>query len=170
MISGDKNMGSVRAGAKEDDGPRISAETEFTVEFYEVDSMEMVWHGNYVNYLERVRRILLNRIGYGYRAMKESGFAFPVTDVSLKFIRPLRFGDKVLAKAVLEEYENRLRIIYTLFNAAGELTTKGITTQMAFDIAKNESCFVCPQVFIDKVEQIKAELSSTGQDGTADHG
>ncbi|MDR2073677.1 MAG: acyl-CoA thioesterase [Spirochaetaceae bacterium] len=132
----------------------ISAELEFSVEFYEVDSMEIVWHGNYINYMERARCALLNLIGYGYRSMKESGFAFPVTDVSLKFIRPLRFGDRVRARAILDEYENRLRIKYELFNAGtGELTTKGISTQMAFDIAKNDSCFVCPPVFIKKVEE-----------------
>jgi acyl-CoA thioester hydrolase len=142
------------------DPRRISAETEFNVEFYEVDSMEVVWHGNYVNFLERVRCVLLNHIGYNYLAMKESGYAFPVTEVSLKFIRPLRFGDKVRARAYLEEYENRLRIKYELFNAAtGELTTKGVSTQMAFDMAKNDSCFICPAVFTDRVEAMLRDLS-----------
>jgi acyl-CoA thioester hydrolase len=141
------------------DPRRISAEIEFTVEFYELDPLEVVWHGNYLNYFERVRRVLLDRIGYGYAEMKTSGFAFPVTGVSLKFIRPLRLGDRVRARAVLEEYENRLRINYELFNAAGEITTKGQSTQMAYDMAKNDSSFVCPQIFIDKVEALLAEDS-----------
>ncbi|MDR2314723.1 MAG: acyl-CoA thioesterase [Spirochaetaceae bacterium] len=144
----------------------ISAELEFSVEFYEVDSMEIVWHGNYINYMERARRALLNRIGYGYRSMKEAGFAFPVIDVSLKFIRPLRFGDRVRARAVLEEYENRLRIKYELFNAdTGELTTKGTSTQMAFDIAKNDSCFVCPPGLIKKVEDLLTSDPVNGDPG-----
>jgi acyl-CoA thioester hydrolase len=139
---------------------RISAETEFNVEFYEVDSMEVVWHGNYVNFLERVRCVLLNRIGYNYQAMKESGYVFPVTEVSLKFIKPLHFGDAVRARAYLEEYENRLRIKYELFNAVtGELTTRGVSTQMAFDIAKNDSCFVCPAIFTERVEKLLRELA-----------
>jgi acyl-CoA thioester hydrolase len=41
----------------------ITAETEFTVEFYDVDSMEIVWHGNYVKYLEKARCVLLDHIG-----------------------------------------------------------------------------------------------------------
>jgi acyl-CoA thioester hydrolase len=146
----------------ESDEQKISAETEFTVEFYEVDSMEVVWHGVYINYLERARRALLDLIGYGYKSMKDAGFAFPVTEVSLKYIRPLRFGEKVRAKAILEEYENRIKIKYELYNAAGEITTKAVSTQMAFDIAKNDSCFFCPQVFIDKVEQLKTELLKNG--------
>ena len=143
---------------QDNDELKITAEAEFSVEFYEVDSMEVVWHGIYINYLERGRCALLNRIGYGYKAMKETGFAFPVTEVSLKYIRPLRFGEKARVRAILEEYENRLKIRYEIFNASGEITTKAVSTQMAYDIAKNDSCFVCPKVLIDKVEQIKAEL------------
>jgi acyl-CoA thioester hydrolase len=133
----------------------ITAETEFNVEFYDVDSMEVAWHGNYVKYLEKARCALLDQIGYGYPAMKDSGFAFPVTEISLKYIRPLRFGERVRARAILDEYENRLRIKYELYNArTGELTTKGMSTQMAVDIGKGDSCFICPQIFIDKVETL----------------
>jgi acyl-CoA thioester hydrolase len=136
----------------------IKAETEFTVEFYDVDSMAVVWHGNYIKYFEKARCALLNKIGYGYREMKDSGYAFPVTDISLKYMRPLRFGDRVKAQAVLDEYENRIRIKYALSNAVtGEVTTKGMSTQMALHAASGDSCFVCPKIFTDRVEaMIKA--------------
>jgi acyl-CoA thioester hydrolase len=133
----------------------LSAEIEFSVEFYDVDSMDMVWHGNYIKYFEKARCALLNKIGYGYREMKESGYAFPVTDISVKFLKPLGFGKKVRALAVLDEYENCLRIKYRLYNAeTGLLTTKGRSTQMAYSIAEENSCFVCPRVFIEKVEAL----------------
>ncbi len=131
----------------------ISQEIEFTVAFYDVDSLNIVWHGNYIKFFELARCALLDKIGYGYNEMKESGFAFPVTSVSVKFINPLRFGDLVRARAVLTEYENCLKIKYELYNACtGEKTTKGESSQMAFDMAKGESCFVCPPVFIEKVK------------------
>jgi acyl-CoA thioester hydrolase len=130
----------------------IWAETEFTVEFYEVDSMEVVWHGNYVQYMEKARCALLNRIGCGYRVMKAEGYAFPVTGVSLKFIRPLFFGDRVRALAILDEYENCLRIKYEFYNAVtGELTTKGVSTQMAYNIEKRDSCFACPPFLTGRI-------------------
>jgi acyl-CoA thioester hydrolase len=131
----------------------ISAEIEFTVEFYDVDPMQVVWHGNYIKYFEKARCALLNRIGYGYKEMIASGYAFPVTSLNLKYISPLRFGDLVRARATLEEYENCLKIKYELTNAeTGVVSTRGGSTQMAFDVAANESCFVCPQIFIDRVE------------------
>ena len=141
---------------KIDNGPyNIFAEAEVTVEFFHLDPLNVVWHGNYLNYFESGRRMLLESIGYDYYEMKKSGYAFPVIEVSAKFLGSLRFTDRALVKAILVEYENRLRIKYEIRNAqTGVVTTKGLTTQMAFDIEKNESCFVCPQILIDKVEAI----------------
>ena len=141
---------------RQDNGPHnIFAEAEITVEFYDCDPMKVVWHGNYLNYFEVGRRILLEKIGYDYSEMKKSGYAFPVIEASAKFISPLRFKDRALVKAVLVEYENCLRIKYKISKVqSGIVTTTGLTTQMAYDIKTNESCFACPQVFIDKVEAI----------------
>jgi acyl-CoA thioester hydrolase len=135
----------------------ISAELEFKVEFYDVDSMDVVWHGNYIKYFEKARCALLDKIGCGYKEMEKSGYAFPVTGISAKFVRPLHFGERIRARAVLDEYENRLRIKYELFNAeTGVLTTKGVSTQMAYDIVKDDSLFVCPRIFTDRIESLLA--------------
>ncbi len=136
----------------------ISADIEFTVEFYDVDSMDIVWHGNYVKYFEKARCALLNKIGYGYSQMKESGYAFPVTDISVKYIRPLKFNERVRAQARLEEYENCLRIQYVISSVeTGMVTTKGRSTQMAYNIAAGTSCFVCPKALIEQVESLASE-------------
>jgi acyl-CoA thioester hydrolase len=138
-----------------DEAYTISAEVEFKVEFYDVDPMNIVWHGNYIKYFEIARCALLNKIGYGYNEMKGSGYVFPVTAISVKYIRAFKFGDRIRARAVLVEYENCLKIKYELYNACtGERSTTGKSSQMAFNLLKGESCFVCPQVFIEKVEAI----------------
>jgi acyl-CoA thioester hydrolase len=140
------------------DPHNLKAEVEISIEFYDVDSMEIVWHGNYIKYFEKARCALLNKIGYGYRQMRDSGYAFPVTDISAKYISPLKFGDRVRIRAILDEYENRLRIKYELVNTAtGTITTKGMSTQMAYDIAAASSLFVCPRIFTDKVEALLAQ-------------
>jgi len=136
----------------------IYAEAEISVEFYDCDPLKVVWHGNYFNYFEVGRRMLLEKIGYGYNEMEKSGYAFPVIEASAKFPGSLRFKDRARVKATLEEYENRLRIKYEIRNiATGLLTTKGVSTQMAVDMRTNESCFVCPQILIDKVEACMQE-------------
>jgi acyl-CoA thioester hydrolase len=142
----------------------IKAEIEFSVEFYDIDSLNIVWHGNYMRYFEMARRALLETINFGYAAIQASGYVFPVTDVSMKYIKPLRLGDRVRARAILDEYENCLRILYELYNAkTGELTTQGRSTQMAYDIAGKSSCFVCPRVFTEKIEAYLAGPRRKGE-------
>ena len=130
-----------------------STETPFTIEFYDVDSMQVAYHGNYIKFMEVGRCALLNEIGYGYNEMVKSGFMFPVTSVKIKYIRPLVFGEKAVIKSGLTEYENCLKIEYEIINAEGQVVTKAETTQMAVSIATHESQIVCPKVFIDLVEK-----------------
>jgi len=139
---------------KEDNGPyNIYAEEELTVEFFDLDPLQVVWHGNYINYFEIGRRALLEKIGYGYDEMVKSGYAFPVIEVSVKYLSSLRFRDRARIKAILMEYENRLLIRYEIRNAqTGQLTTKGTSTQMAYDVNKKDSCFVCPSILVKKIE------------------
>ena len=51
----------------------ISHVSKFKVAFFDVDSMEVMWHGNYVKYLEMARCELLDKLGYNYIAMKKDG-------------------------------------------------------------------------------------------------
>ena len=61
---------------------KICEEIVFPVEFYDVDSMRVVYHGNYVNYMEKGRCALLDKIGFGYHEMEKAGYMFPVVDTS----------------------------------------------------------------------------------------
>lgn len=136
---------------------KLSAEVEFKVDFFEVDSMKIVWHGNYINYFERARCALLDKIGYNYIAMEDSGYSYPVVDVRIKYVRSLHFGDTCRAKATLAEYENMIKIQFELYNAkTGKLTTKGSVTQMCIDTRTGETQFVLPKVWTEKVEKLLA--------------
>lgn len=136
----------------------VKNEITFPVEFYDVDMMRVVWHGNYVKYMEKARCALLNSVSFGYLEMEKEGTAFPVVDMKLKYVRSLRFGDSAKVVSYLTEYENCIKIKYEIYNAAtGELCTKAESTQMAMDIKSGESSIVCPQKFIDNVkEHLKA--------------
>jgi len=147
---------------RKENGPyNIFAETEITVEFFHLDPMQVVWHGNYIDYFEIARNALLDKLGYGYYEMEKSGYAFPVIEVSVKYLASLRHMDRARIKAILEEYENRLMFRFEIRNAkTGVLTTRGMTTQMAFDIKAGESCFVCPPALTEKVEKLIKEVGS----------
>lgn len=134
---------------------QIEEEVVFNVEFYDVDSLKIVYHGKYVKYMEKARCALLNKIGYTYLDMVETGYSFPVVDIKLKYVRSLRFGDRVRVKAVLVEYENCLKVKYEIYNdKTGEVTTRCESTQMVVEVATGETKYVCPDIFIERVRKL----------------
>jgi acyl-CoA thioester hydrolase len=135
-----------------DSAGKWSAEVELQVQFFDLDPMQIVWHGNYVKYLEIARCALFDRIDYNYEQMKASGYAWPVIDMHLRYIGSARFGQKILLRATLVEWENRLKIDYLITDAAsGKRLTRATTTQVAVDIGSGEMCFVSPPVLFEKL-------------------
>nr|WP_159566265.1 acyl-CoA thioesterase [Budvicia diplopodorum] len=132
--------------------PRLSTNIELTIPFHDVDSMGVVWHGNYFRYLEIAREALLKQFDYGYRQMLHSGYAWPIIDTRVKYVSPLRFEQQIRVNARLDEYENRLKIVYTIFDvASGQKTTKGYTIQVAVNEQNGEMCFASPSTLLEKL-------------------
>ena len=130
----------------------LSAEVVIEVPFEDGDPMGVTWHGNYFRYLERARCRLLDKIGYGYRAMIESGYSWPIVDTRVKFIQPTVFQQRLRIVATLREYENRLKIDYEILDEeSDERVTRGYTIQVAIDNSRQELCYVSPDILIDKV-------------------
>jgi len=75
-------------------GP-ISETVAIEVAFHDVDVMGVVWHGHYFKYLENARWKLMDRLGYGYVAMRDSGFLWPIIETHVRHIRPAAFGDRL---------------------------------------------------------------------------
>jgi acyl-CoA thioester hydrolase len=131
---------------------RWSAEVEIQVQFYDLDPMEVVWHGNYVKYLEVARCALLDAIGYNYAEMKASGYMWPIIEMNLRYAAPATFGQRLRLRAEIVEWENRLRIDYLVSDAAtGRRLNRATTTQVAVDIASGEMCFVSPSILFQKL-------------------
>ena len=139
----------------------FAVDTELTVPFFDVDSMEVVWHGHYVKYLEIARCALLDALGHGYVRMKDTGYAWPIIDLQLRYARAARFGQALVVRAELVEWQNRLKIHYSLSDAAsGERLTRASTIQVAVKLADGEMQLVSPSVFIDDIERHLARHSS----------
>jgi acyl-CoA thioester hydrolase len=131
---------------------RWSAEVEMQVQFFDLDPMQIVWHGNYVKYLEVARCALLDKIDYNYEQMKASGYSWPVIDMNLRYAAPATFGQRLLLRAEIVEYENRLKIDYVISDAAtGRRLNRASTTMVAVHIGSGEMCFASPPVLFEKL-------------------
>ena len=132
----------------------LQAEIELNVPFFDVDMMEVVWHGHYVKYFEEARCALLDKLGHNYRQMRDAGYAWPIIDVQLRYMRGARFNQRIVVRADLVEWENRLKINYLIRDAeTGERMTRGSSVQVAVEIATREMLLASPRVFVEAVER-----------------
>ncbi|UOP04642.2 acyl-CoA thioesterase [Conchiformibius kuhniae] len=140
-------------------------ETVLTVPFFDVDAMEMAWHGNYVKYFEIARCALLDHIRHNYNDMRETGYTWPIVRLEIKYLRPARFGQQLRVACAVAEYESCLKIRYTIRDAAdGTLLTRGFTMQAAVHTATGELQLQTPAAWQ------RAVRACAGFRGTGAHG
>lgn len=131
--------------------PELVHSIEIKPAFFEIDAMWIVWHGHYVKYFELARAALLGKYGYGYQAMKDSGYVWPIIECNLKYMRPAKIEEPITVRAEVTEFEHRLRVEYLITNQQGQKLTRGYTLQVAVHEKTNEMQFVCPQILWDKL-------------------
>lgn len=136
----------------------LTSSVLMTPSFQDADPMGVVYHGNYFRFFEEARRVMLDKIGYNYRAMEASGYMWPIIDVRVKYIKPIPFDLTVRVEATLTEWENRLKVEYVIYHAeTGARLTKGYTMQVAVEMKTEEMCFVSPKALTDRVEKWHAQ-------------
>jgi acyl-CoA thioester hydrolase len=132
----------------------IHTDTEIQVPFFDIDMMNVVWHGHYIKYLEVARCALLDQLDHNYQQMLDSGYAWPVIDLQLRYVRGAVFGQKLNVRASLVEWENRLKINYLISDAVtGERMTRATTIQVAVEIASHDMQLASPKVLTDAVQR-----------------
>lgn len=130
----------------------FAIEIELSPAFHDCDPMQVVWHGNYFKYLEIARCALLRKFGYDYPQMHDSGWLWPLVDARIKYVRPLRYRQKLRVRAEIVEWENRLKLEYAIRDAAsGEKLTTAYTVQVAVDAASGEMQYVSPPVLWERL-------------------
>lgn len=131
------------------------------VSFFEMDPMNVVWHGNYINLFEKARAELVLKLGLTYPRMAELGHTWPVVKLRCKYLKPATLNQKLAITAELKDYVNSLTMTFTIRDAeTQELLTKGETMQMAVDIKTGKTDIVNPPYFIELVNKaLSAEIN-----------
>lgn len=130
----------------------VSASAEATPQFYDLDPMNIVWHGNYPKYLELGRVAVMKKIGYNYEEMIESGYAWPFIEMRMRYARPMKLDHPVRITAGIVEWENALRITYSIVEiATGERVMRASSSQVAVPIGTTEMLWVAPPILREKL-------------------
>lgn len=112
------------------------ATVRLEVPFYDLDPMQVVWHGNYFKYFERARRVVFDQAGLDpYRPPEDGDVVYPVVRTAVKHVRPLRFRDEIECTARLVEALHKLVFEFEIrLVADGALCARGRTEQVAVRI------------------------------------
>lgn len=95
---------------------RISHISNINVRFGEVDSMGIVWHGNYVKYLEDGREAFGKKYGLGYMdVFNKHGFMLPIVKLDIDYKNQLFYEDEAeITVSLIENAASKLIFEYEL--------------------------------------------------------
>ncbi len=134
--------------------------TDITVPFHDLDPVSIVWHGHYAKYLEVARDALLAHIGYAQEDMIASGYMWPVVEMKLRYLQPARLRQRLRVRASIAEYEQRLKVVYEVRDAAsGRRLTRAHTVQVAVRMDNGQMLYQTPAVLKERIE---AALRNSG--------
>jgi acyl-CoA thioester hydrolase len=130
----------------------ISTQIELQVPFYDVDPMEIVWHGNYLKYFEKARCHLLDQLDYNYRQMHTSGYLWPVIDARVRYVKSLTFQQLIIVKVSLVESEYGMRFDFLITDKiTGARLSTGYTKHVAVSMETKEMCLLSPKILHQKI-------------------
>lgn len=126
----------------------ISSETKIRVRFNEVDSMGIVWHGNYIKYFEDGREDFGIKFGLSYLDVKAHGFVIPIVKINCDYKKPLRYGDSMIVETTfVNSPAAKLIFSYKIRNAdTNDLIATGESIQVFLN-DKNELLLNLPPFF-----------------------
>ncbi|MBU0483432.1 MAG: acyl-CoA thioesterase [Proteobacteria bacterium] len=114
----------------------LIVKTKRRVRFEEVDMLGIVWHGNYVSFLDDGRVALGDRFpAVSYARMQEERMAAPIVQLHIDYQAPLIFGDIMQIETTLHWTDAlRLNFSYRITKEDGRPAIKAYTVQLFTDL------------------------------------
>ena len=123
---------------------------QIIVRYHETDQMHFVHHSNYLKYFELARLEWLSNLQISYAEVESRGIFMPVVNASLKYIKPLVFGDNFSVTVILKkEPTATLEFDYKILNQNKELICTG-NTLLAFLSSDTKLPIRCPKFLLEK--------------------
>ena len=133
----------------------LTSKTTISVRFSEVDSMRIVWHGEYVKYFEDGRESFGREYaGIGYMDIYESGYGAPIVDLHLEYKKSLRCNERAIIETrYIDTDAAKICFDYTIRRESNnEVVATGSTTQVFLD-GSGALMLVLPNFYLKWKEQ-----------------
>ena len=60
--------------------------------------MEVVWHGEYVRYMEDGREAFGRQYGIGYTDIRDAGYVVPIVELDVQYKQFLKYGESAIVE------------------------------------------------------------------------
>jgi acyl-CoA thioester hydrolase len=126
---------------------RQSHEVKMKVPFFDLDPMQIVWHGNYLKYFDIARTELFDGLGVDlFEFHDRTRYIFPIIRTAVKHIRPLKRGDEFICRATVKEARTKIVVAFEIrLVADGTVCARGTTEQAAVLEPEMEMVYTIPE-------------------------
>lgn len=102
---------------------------DIEVRYSETDQMGVVYHSNYLVWMEIGRTNFIKDIGFNMVDFERDGFLFPVYEMDIKFISPTRYDEKIYVETSIHKI-SRVKMVYEqrILNDKNEEKTRAFVT------------------------------------------
>lgn len=129
--------------------PELKETIEIAVRFSEIDAMNVVWHGNYVKYLEDGREAFGKKYGINYLNFFNHEVMVPLVNIELDFKKPLRYDEKAIVEVRYIDCEAaKLIFEYTIYRSSNLEVVATAKTVQVFLNMNMELLLTFPDFFI----------------------
>jgi acyl-CoA thioester hydrolase len=137
----------------------VSIRKTIDIRFSEVDLMGVVWHGNFVKFLEDGRECFGLKYGLTYMEVASRGFLVPIVDMQLSYKKSARYGEKLIVETkFINSAAAKIIFEYTIYREMDmEVLVKARTVQVFTD-ENGQLILTSPPFYLDW----KKSLSITG--------
>lgn len=124
----------------------LSHEVELEVPFYDLDPLQIVWHGNYLKYFDIAREKLYDKLNVDlHNYFARTNYIFPIIKTSTKHIISLRYRDRFTCRATVAEARNKIVIDFEIrLISNNRLCARGRSEQVAVNASTGEMLFNIP--------------------------
>lgn len=119
-------------------GRFVGAAHHFAVRIYyeDTDLSGIVYHANYLRYMERARSDMLRLAGIDQRAGVEEGTgAYAVTDLTIKYRAPARLDDELIVTSSVDAVRGASCVIHQTIRRGDTVLTDSVVTAALLDPA-----------------------------------
>jgi len=128
----------------------LTDKTEITIRFGEVDSMGIVWHGNYVKYIEEGRESFGKKYGISYLDIYAHNLMVPLVNFNIDFKKTVKYGDKLIIETeYIDQPAAKILFKFRLFRKSDNELVATAESAQVFVNENHEMLLYTPDFILD---------------------